>query len=168
MGQGSFDILSDELWTHSEFVKNQSQECHTMGRGCPLEYRTIFQSDGYCHYFSKILKRRWNKKYHREQKEDNRMKHEMHDIGQERESPDVAVPEEKRGKTYPTFELNEAKCPFIKDWPTGENYVLMISVHKTGDHEPRPWDYGGDNKAMIHAFEIRKVGYYEDSKEKKT
>ena len=87
----------------------------------------------------------------------------MHDVGHEYNGAGIA-PESPKGKSYPTISLNESQCPFIKNWPTGENYELVIKVHKTGDHEPRPFDYDGET-GMIHEFEIRSVGYA-DEKEK--
>lgn len=91
----------------------------------------------------------------------------MHDIGKERDRMETASPSEPRGKSYPSISLNESQCPFIKDWPTGSDYELVIKVHKTGDHEPQAWEYNGD-KGMMHEFEIRQVGYKDDDEKEKT
>jgi hypothetical protein len=82
----------------------------------------------------------------------------MHDIGQGRERPEAVEAPELHGKTYPTINFRESQAPFIKDWPTGEEYTMTIVVKKTGEHESQPWDYGAD-KSMFHEFEIRKAGY---------
>jgi len=91
----------------------------------------------------------------------------MHDIGKERmqiERSSVPGRTVERGKTYPTISLNENQCPFIKDWPTGEEYEMMIIVKKTGEHEPQEWD--DQQNSMIHNFEIRKAGHHGEEKAK--
>lgn len=59
----------------------------------------------------------------------------------------------------PSVSLNETQLPEIKDWTTGEEYILVLKVKQTGDRLTGP----DGNQVLRADFDILEVAGYYDS-----